>query len=159
MPNLGTESATVQHPLTRYAPHPAGQPVRVDRIYWMRAGESLTEMSEDRLKQIFAEGQPDFSAGICAAATMMDLAPEALEDFRRRWLARSGNPKLAQAAPEQLLDDAALRIDGALTYAALILFGRWAALAESLANVGVIFDYRSSKASIGPQKGGHWQPT
>ena len=131
---------------------PVGQPVRVDRIYWMRAGESLTEMSEDRLKQIFAEGQPDFSAEICAGAGMADLAPEALEDFRRRWLAKSGNAKLAKVTLEQLLEDAELRIEGRLTYAALILFGRRPVLTKWLANAEVIFEYRSSEASIAHQQ-------
>jgi predicted HTH transcriptional regulator len=43
-------------------------------------------------------------------------------------MAKSGNPKLAQPSAEQLLTDAELIIDGRLTYAALILFGRRPAL-------------------------------
>ena len=131
---------------------PMGQPLRVDRIYWMRAGESLTEMSEDRLRAAFAEGQPDFSAEICAGAGLGDLAPEALEDFRRRWMAKSGNRKLAQVPAAQLLADAELSLDGQLTYAALILLGRRPALTRWLASAEVIFEYRSSEGSISHQQ-------
>ena len=134
---------------------PVGQPVRVDRIYWMRAGESLTEMSEDRLKQIFAEADEsleDFSGKICAAARLDDLEPEALEDFRRRWLAKSGNIRLAGLGVEQLLADAELAVERQLTYAALILFGKRPALTRLLANAEVIFEYRSSEGSIPHQQ-------
>jgi len=74
---------------------PAGQPVRVDRIFWMRAGETLTEMSEDRLKAIFNETQTDFSRTICAGATEQHLDSAAVEDFRRRWIQKSKTKTLA----------------------------------------------------------------
>ena len=101
----------------RVPPRPVGQPVRVDRIYWMRAGESLTEMSEDRLKQIFAETDKglDFTGKICADARLDDLEPAALEDFRRRWLAKSGNARLASLGVEQLLADAELAVERQLS--------------------------------------------
>ncbi|MEQ1706656.1 MAG: ATP-binding protein [Rickettsiales bacterium] len=37
-----------------------GQPVGVDGAYWMRSGQSLVPMTQDMLKRIFAEGQPDW---------------------------------------------------------------------------------------------------
>jgi hypothetical protein len=39
---------------------PRGTAYHVDGKYLMRAGESLVPMSEDRLRQIFAEGAPDW---------------------------------------------------------------------------------------------------
>jgi ATP-dependent DNA helicase RecG len=146
-----------QHPdgrvlLFQVPPRPIGQPVRFERVYWTRAGESLTEMSEDRLKAIFAEGEPDFSAELCPGASLTDLVPEALEDFRRRWMAKAGNPKLAQATVEQLLADAELMSDGRPTYAALILFGSRPSLTRYLASAELIFEYRSNEASISHQQ-------
>jgi len=48
---------------------------------------------------------------------------------------------------EQLLNDAEAMVDGALTYAALILFGTRKALGQHLAQAEVIFEYRASDAS------------
>lgn len=39
---------------------PRGTAYQYEGAYWMRAGEELTGMSEDRLRAIFAEGQPDW---------------------------------------------------------------------------------------------------
>ncbi len=128
-------------------PHPLGTPVKYKGIYWQREGDSLVPMSEDRLREIFAESGSDFSAEICTAAIMSDLDPAAIEDFRRRWISKSGNTSLASLSREQLLNDAEALVDGQLTYAALILFGTRKALGKHLAQSEVIFEYRSSDAS------------
>lgn len=39
---------------------PRGTAYQNDGVYWMRAGEALVPMSEDRLRAIFAEGKPDW---------------------------------------------------------------------------------------------------
>lgn len=41
-------------------PRPIGTAYSYDNIYWMRVGEELKPMSEDQLRRIFAEGQPDW---------------------------------------------------------------------------------------------------
>ena len=41
-------------------PRPRGSAYHLDGKYLMRSGESLRPMSEDRLRAIFAEGQPDW---------------------------------------------------------------------------------------------------
>jgi ATP-dependent DNA helicase RecG len=51
-----------------------------------------------------------------------------------------------------LLTDAELLIDGGVTYAALILFGTHRALGRHLAQAEVVFEYRSSEASIPHQQ-------
>lgn len=131
---------------------PVGQPVRVDRIYWMRAGESLTEMSEDRLKQIFAEATTDFSREICQGARESDLSPQAIEDFRKRWMLKSRNAALQGLPPAQLLNDAELMHGDKVTWAALCLFGTRQALGQWLPNAEVVFEYRSSETSIPSQQ-------
>lgn len=39
---------------------PRGSAYHLNGAYWMRSGEELVPMSEDRLRAIFAEGQPDW---------------------------------------------------------------------------------------------------
>ncbi len=82
-----------------------------------------------------------------APTTMDDLDTEVIENFRSRWMNKSGNQGLATLSPKQLLGDAEALVDGKLTYAALILFGTRKALGRHLAQSEVIFEYRSSDAS------------
>jgi ATP-dependent DNA helicase RecG len=127
---------------------PLGMAIQFKGAYWMRGGEDLVPMTPDLLKRIFAETGPDFSAEICPKATMADLDTRAIDNFRRRWLRKSENPALENLSVEQLLTDAELNVDGDITYAALILFGFRQALGKHLGQAEVIFEYRSSEASI-----------
>src|SRR5262249_8536912 len=85
---------------------PVGTPIQYEGRYWSRDGDRLVPMVEDQLRQIFAEGGRDFSAEICNEATLNDLDLTAVEDFRRRWIAKSGTSALAVLSVEQLLTDA-----------------------------------------------------
>ncbi len=78
---------------------------------------------------------------------MEDLDTEAIEDFRKRWINKSGNQGLTTLSHEQLLNDAEALVDGNVTYAALVLFGTRKALGRYLAQAEIIFEYRSSDAS------------
>jgi ATP-dependent DNA helicase RecG len=62
--------------------HPIGMPIAIDGAYWMRGGEDLVPMTPDRLKRIFDESGPDYSAEICSGAALEDLDPVAIEHFR-----------------------------------------------------------------------------
>ena len=150
--HLNIDFSVVNHPdgrvLIFHVPeHPIGTPVKYKGIYWHRQGDSLIAMSEDRLRGIFAEAGHDFSADICSAASMDDLDREAIENFRKRWIYKSGNQGLITLTREQLLNDAEAMVDGNLTCAALILFGTRKALGRHLAQAEVIFEYRASDAS------------
>jgi len=133
-------------------PRPIGYPIGYKGAYWMRGGEDLIPMTPDLLQRIFAEAQPDYSATVCPAATLDDLAPEAIENFRARWVAKSKRTDLLSLAPEQLLEDAELVVDAQLTYAALVLLGTRKALGKHLAQSEVIFEYRSDESSISYQR-------
>lgn len=126
---------------------PTGMPVKADGIYWSRLGDALVPMNEDQLRRIFSESGRDFSSEICSEADLKDLNVDAVEDFRRRWMAKSGNQSLATLSVEQLLSDAEAVIEGQITYAALILFGSKKALGKYLSQAEVIFEYRSGEAS------------
>ncbi len=65
--NLGfrVDVEEVAHPDGRVVvfhipPRSAGTARHYEGSYWMRSGEELVAMSPDRLKQIFAEGQPEW---------------------------------------------------------------------------------------------------
>jgi ATP-dependent DNA helicase RecG len=151
--HLRIEAEAFNHPQGRvlifHVPaRPIGMPIEYGGAYWMRAGGSLSAMTPDMLKGIFAEGSPDFSAEPCPKATLADLDADAIEDFRGRWQRKSGNAALSTLSPEHLLADAELLVDGQLNYAALILFGTRPALGKYLAQSEVIFEYRSSEGSV-----------
>jgi len=93
---LRIEVGVVQHSRGRVLvfdipSRPLGTPMKADGIYWMRHGDSLVSMSEDKLRAILAETGRDFSAEACPSLRLDDLMPEAIEDFRRVDV-----PKLAQ---------------------------------------------------------------
>jgi len=150
--HINIDFSIVNHPKGRvlifHVPmHPIGNPVKYKGIYWHRKGDSLAAMSEDQLRNIFAESGHDFSADICTSATIDDLDSEAIENFRKRWIKKSGNQGLATLPHEQLLTDAEAIVDGSMTYAALILFGSRKAVGKYLAQTEVIFEYRATEVS------------
>lgn len=149
---LRIEATVVDHPDGRVLvfevpSRPVGMPIACDGAYLMRAGEDLVAMTADRLKNIFDEAVPDYSAEICPGATLDDLDPAAIETLRTMWARKSGNEALHNLNVEQLLTDAELLVDGGVTYAALVLLGTHRALGRYLAQAEVIFEYRSSEAS------------
>lgn len=140
-------------------PRPVGIPIKYDGRYWMRKEDSLVEMSEERLRDIFEESGHDFSADECPGLTVAELDPSALEDFRRRWMAKARKAedlslaeRLATLSHEQLLTDAEALVGGKLNYAALILFGTTQAVGRHLAQAEIVFEYRSSDASGAAQE-------
>jgi ATP-dependent DNA helicase RecG len=149
---LRIEATILDHPDGRVLvfevpSRPIGMPIAFNGVYLMRAGENLVAMTADRLRSIFDEAVPDYSAEICSKATQDDLAPAAIENLRTMWVRKSGNEALYNLNAEQLLTDAELLVDGGVTYAALILLGTHRALGRHLAQAEVIFEYRSSEAS------------
>jgi ATP-dependent DNA helicase RecG len=147
---IRVEAHDVPHPDGRVVvfvvpSRPTGAPIEIDGCYLMRAGESLTPMTPDRLRGIIYENAPDFSAEIHDTASPDDLNPAAIQAFRELWQKKSGNQALASLTSSQLLEDAGLLVDGRVTYAALLLLGTTRALSRHLALAEVIFEYRSSE--------------
>ena len=141
----------IQHPdgrvlVFQVPSRPIGVPMEYLGAYWMRSGESLLPMTPDLLRQIFAETSPDFSAEICAPAQQDDLDPDAVEVLRQLWQRKSPNQDISNRAPDQLLADAELIVDGGVTYAALVLLGTREALGKHLAQAELVFEYRSDEA-------------
>lgn len=127
---------------------PIGLPVQADGIAWWREGDSLVPMPEDVRARIYGESGLDYSAEVCKCAKFADLDPDAIETFRKVWMEKRGNKRIANVSREQLLKDCeALNRKGEITYAALILFGTREALGEFLGNAETVFEYRASDAS------------
>lgn len=150
---LSVEATVLAHPDGRVLvfevpSRPIGMPIACDGAYLMRAGEGLVAMTPDQLGRIFDEAGPDHSAEICSRATLDDLDPRAVENMRKMWVQKSGNESLQSLDIGQLLSDAELVMDGGVTYAALVLLGTHRALGRHLPHAEVIFEYRSSEASI-----------
>jgi ATP-dependent DNA helicase RecG len=127
---------------------PVGVPIQYDGVYWSRAGDELRPISPDRLRRIFEESGPDFSAEFHPEARIDDLDPALAARFRDMWMRKSGNAALARVSVRQLLEDAELMAGGKITRAALVLLGTRAALGKYLAQAELVFEYRSSEASI-----------
>jgi len=111
-------------------------------------------LGDDELKAMFAETGPDFSAGICVGAMLDDLDRAAIAEFRSRWATKENDERRLAWSNEQTLINAELVVGGAVTYAALILFGTHEALGRHLAQAELVFEYRSSEAS-GPSADRH----
>lgn len=129
------------------AGRPLGLPVQVDGTAWWYEGDSLIPMPEELRRRIYEESGFDFSGSVCSAAKLSDLDEAAIEDFRARWMGKSGNQRLQSLSVEQLLRDCEAITEEGITYAALILFGTRAALGKYLPQAEIIFEYRSSEAS------------
>ena len=126
---------------------PIGMPVQYDGVAWIYEGDTLKPMPEDMRRSIYEETGGDFSGTICAGATVDDLDETAIENFRAKWIEKSGKKQLATLSKEQLLHDCGAITDDGVTYAALILFGKNAAIIKYLPQAEIIFEYRSSEAS------------
>jgi ATP-dependent DNA helicase RecG len=129
-------------------PRPVGMPIQYDGVFWSRAGDELRPLSPDRLRRVFQESGPDFSAELHSDAGLDDLDPALVERFREMWMRKSGNAALASITPRQLLEDAELLAGDKVTHAALVLLGTRPALGRRLAQAELVFEYRSSEPSI-----------
>jgi ATP-dependent DNA helicase RecG len=129
-------------------PRPVGVPIQYDGVFWSRAGDELRPISPDRLRRVFQESGPDFSAEPHPDASLDDLDPALVERFREMWIRKSGNAALASMTTRQLLEDAELLAGDKVTHAALVLLGTRPALGRRLAQAELVFEYRSSEASI-----------
>lgn len=133
-------------------PRPVGMAVLDKGTAWWRSGDSLVNMPMDVMRGIFAESGHDYSADVCERAGFADFDSVAIENFRQRWIAKSGNASLAALSPEQLLRNAEVITRDGVTYAALILFGTHEALGRFLSQAEVVFEYRATEASCPAQQ-------
>jgi ATP-dependent DNA helicase RecG len=129
--------------------HPLARAVTFKEIAYIRLGESLKPMPQDRLKAILLEDQPDYSSLLQSKASLhRDLSPDALQQFRELWMRKSHRSELATRTVDELLSDAELMRDGHLTNAALILLGTQEAVDRFVPNAEIILEYRAEDNQI-----------
>lgn len=129
---------------------PIGLPVQYDGVAWIYEGDTLKPMPEDMRRSIYEETGGDFSGTICAGATVNDLDEIAIENFRTKWIEKSGKKQLATLSKEQLLHDCGAITDDGVTYAALILFGKNAAIIKYLTQAEIILSIVPPKRRVLP---------
>jgi ATP-dependent DNA helicase RecG len=127
------ETTELHHPSGRVLvftipPRPLGQPIEFDGAYLMRSGESLTSMTPDKLKRIFAEGVGDWSAQVVVGATHADLDAQALALARVKFSEKHKQDTfyadIADWDNATFLDRAKITINGNITHTALLLLGK-----------------------------------
>lgn len=122
--------------------HPIAQVLLFDDVALMRVGDRLERMSEDRYRAIINEQEPDFSAKICQGLTLNDLETSAIETMKQKYALKQDNPTFRRLSNEQVLNDLDLVRQGKLTYAALILLGKEAAIKQYLPQATIWVEYR-----------------
>lgn len=136
---------------------PSGEqkPYVYDGKPYRRVESTTTRMPQEMYvellkKRLELNEEEDFSALPCPGLNLADMNSDAVADFRQRWANKSGIRRILNFTDEQTLRDCgAMRRNGDLTYAALILFGKPAAIRELLPSAECVFEYRHD-ASSGP---------
>lgn len=130
-PNSGFEVHVVEHTdgrvvLFEVGPA-AGQPVAFYGTPYVRVGSSKTALANhpEKARAIWLRGT-DWSAEICAAATLDDLDPDALPKAREQFVIKHPNQagEVAGWDDRTFLNKARVLRQGAVTNTALLLLGR-----------------------------------
>jgi len=107
-------------------PAPKGLPTAWQGHFFGREGESLAALSLVELEQIRGQILPDWSASLCAGATLDDLDPLAITIARQNYKAK--HLKLADEmdgwSNAVFLNKAKVTINGQITRTAILLLGR-----------------------------------
>ena len=108
--------------------HKPRLPVYAHNKAWQRIGDSLVEMTDDRLQTILSELiiTDDWSVAVVDGATIDDLDPEAIEKARKEYVKRNPFRKAEISVWDdaKFLDKAKITINGKITRAALVLLGK-----------------------------------
>ena len=127
---------------------PLGKMLKFEGVPLMRVGESLREMSDDEMRKILNEQEPDFSVKVCEGLRIEDLDAKAIEVMKKKYSEKNENPSFATMPDEQALSDLGLLVDGKLNYAALVLLGKGEVIKRILPQNNVVIEYRKDPASI-----------
>jgi ATP-dependent DNA helicase RecG len=129
-------------------PRPVGQTLKFEGAALMRTGDSLRYMSDDEMRRILEENEPDFSAKICEELTFEDLDTEAITIMKERYAEKQENSAFKTLPDMQVLSDLGLMKNGKFNYAALILLGKKQSLHDYLPNAQVTIEYRLDHSMI-----------
>lgn len=130
-PNTGFEPHVVAHPDGRvvlFEIGPAnGEPVGFYGTPYVRIGTSKTELAKhpEKARALWTRGS-DWSAEVCAAASLADLDPDAVAKAREQFIVKHPGQAAAAAGWDDatFLNKARVLKQGAVTNTALLLLGR-----------------------------------
>lgn len=107
-------------------PAPQGMPVAWEGHYYGREGESLAALSPQEYEAIRNQAKPDWSAQVCAGASVADLDSNAILKARKEFKIKF--PKMSADVDSWdnavFLNKAKITIEGRLTRAAILLLGK-----------------------------------
>lgn len=89
--------------------------------------------------------EPDFSKQFCEGSSLADVDTEAIQVFKLNYAKTQNKPEFKALSDRRVLTKLGLLQHGRLRNAALILFGKEAALRKHLPQAGIILEYRSSE--------------
>lgn len=123
---------------------PHGQRIRSTGKYKypMRLGESLTEMDDQKTRQILNEVEPDFTATIAQGLNFDDLDISAIENLKKKWAKESGRNDFLVFDGHKALNNLGLITDAGVTYAGLLLVGKSVAITKYLPDAEIVFEWR-----------------
>lgn len=136
------ETTELHHPSGRVLvftipPRPTGQPIEFDGAYLMRSGESLTSMTPDKLKRIFAEGEPDWFSQAAKVDASADEIINLLDTQTYFELAKLPYPTTREGVLERLAGESLIIRAGQgwtiTNVAAILLAKKLDAISPSLA--------------------------
>jgi ATP-dependent DNA helicase RecG len=127
---------------------PIGKTLKFQDVPLMRVSEELTPMSDDVLRQILQEQEPDFSSNICKGLTIEHLDKIAIQKIKEAYAKKQDNPQFLTLSSEQALSDLDLLISSGITYAALILAGKEESIKRYLPQSAIHLEYRNTATQI-----------
>jgi ATP-dependent DNA helicase RecG len=130
-PNTGFDVQIVEHPDGRIAYFEVGpardQPVSFYGTPYIRIGSSKTELRRhpEKARALWTRGS-DWSAEVCAEASLSDLDPEAIAKAREQFAIKHPhkNAEVATWDDRTFLNKARVLKQGAITNTAILLLGR-----------------------------------
>ncbi len=113
--------------------------------YPMRAGSSLVEMTQEKMKEIHSERDSDFSTQVVSGLSIEDIDDSAIEVFKRLWSQQQNNVDYLSFPKEKLLRAIGVLTDTGINYAGLVLFGKPEKIKQNLSGSEIIFEWRQDK--------------
>lgn len=113
--------------------------------YPMRAGSSLVEMSQDKIREIHSEANPDFSTQIVPGFTLNDIDEDAVIVFKKLWAEKQSNAEYSKFSIEKTLRSIGVLTDDGINYAGLVLFGKKTKIDQLLPGAELIYEWRQDE--------------
>lgn len=116
-----------------------------DYKYPMRAGSSLVEMTQEKIREIHGETQSDFSTQIVPKLTIDDMDPSAVNTFKTLWARQQNTDEYLSFSMEKVLTSIHVLSDEGINYAGLVLFAKSEKISELLPGAEIIFEWRQEE--------------